>query len=243
MHRYGQFVDWANGPMAAFDLETTGTDTESDRIVTASVVVVGRDVETESHEWLVDPGMEIPAEASAVHGVTTEMARSEGVDAAGAIEEITTLLARFQAEDVPIVAFNARFDLTMLDREARRYGVEPLEARLGGPEGLLVIDPLVLDKQCNRYRSGKRTLSILCEIYGIRLEEAHRSHADALAAARLAWKQARTEAELAELDLPTLHESQIAWAAEQAASLEAYFREKGRDETVEQAWPVVPVAA
>jgi DNA polymerase-3 subunit epsilon len=229
--------------MAAFDLETTGTDTESDRIVTASVILVGKDVETESHEWLVDPGIEIPAVATRVHGVTTERARAEGGDPAVAVEEITSLLARYQAEDVPIVAFNARFDLTMLDREARRYGIEPLEERLGGVEGLLVVDPLVLDKQCHRFRSGKRTLVILCEAYGIKLEEAHQSHADALAAARLAWKQVQAETELAEYDLPTLHESQVVWAAEQAASLEAYFREKGRDETVEQAWPVVPIAA
>ena len=227
--------------MAAFDLETTGTDTENDRIVTASVILVGREVEAEHSEWLVDPGIEIPEAATAVHGVTTERARAEGVDAASAAEEITSLLARYQAEDVPIIAFNARFDLTMLDREARRHGVEPLEARLGGVEGLLVVDPLVLDKQCNRFRKGKRTLSILCDAYGVKLEEAHQSHADALAAARLAWRQVQVESELAEYDLPTLHESQILWAAEQAASLEAYFRENGRDETVEQAWPVVPV--
>lgn len=229
--------------MAAFDLETTGTDTENDRIVTASVILVGRDVETEAHEWLVDPGIEIPAEASAVHGVTTEMAKQDGVDPAVAVEEITSILAGLQAEDVPIIAFNARFDLTMLDREARRYGVEPLEARLGGVEGLLVVDPLVLDKQCNRFRRGKRTLAILCEAYGVDLEEAHQSHADALAAARLAWRQVRSESGLAEYDLPTLHESQVEWAAEQAESLEKYFRENGRDEAVERAWPVVPVTA
>lgn len=229
--------------MAAFDLETTGTDTENDRIVTASVILVGRDIETEAHEWLVNPGIEIPEVATAVHGVTTERARAEGVDPTVAVDEITSVLARLQAEDIPIIAFNARFDLTMLDREARRYGIEPLEARLGGIEGLLVVDPLVLDKQCNRYRSGKRTLSILCEAYGIDLEEAHQSHADALAAARLAWRQVQAESELAEYDLPTLHESQVEWAAEQAESLEDYFRKNGRDETVERSWPLVPIVA
>lgn len=229
--------------MAAFDLETTGTDTENDRIVTASVILVGRDIETEAHEWLVNPGIEIPEVATAVHGVTTERARAEGIDPTVAVDEITSVLARLQAEDIPIIAFNARFDLTMLDREARRYGIEPLEARLGGIEGLLVVDPLVLDKQCNRYRSGKRTLSILCEAYGIDLEEAHQSHADALAAARLAWRQVQAESELAEYDLPTLHESQVEWAAEQAESLEDYFRKNGRDETVERSWPLVPIVA
>lgn len=228
--------------MAAFDLETTGTDTENDRIVTASVILVGKDIETEAHEWLVDPGVEIPERATAVHGITTAQAREQGVDPATAIEEITTLLARLQAEDVPLVVFNARFDLTMLDREARRHGVEPLIERLGGTEALLVVDPLVLDKQSNRFRKGKRTLSILCDAYGVDLDGAHQSHADALAAARLAWRQVRSDSEFAELDLPTLHESQVAWAAEQAESLENYFREQGRDETVERAWPFVPTS-
>lgn len=227
--------------MAAFDLETTGTDTETDRIVTASVVLVGKDVETESHEWLVDPGIEIPEAATDVHGVTTEKARAEGVDPAVAVGEITELLARMQAEDIPIIAFNARYDLTMLDREARRHGVEPLVEKLGGTEGLLVVDPLVLDKQCNKFRRGKRTLTILCEAYGVTLDGAHQSHADALAAARLAWRQIRSQSDFAEFDLPTLHDSQVQWAAEQAESLENYFREQGRDETVERAWPVVPI--
>jgi hypothetical protein len=42
-------------------------------------------------------------------------------------------------------------------------------------------------------------------------------------------------------DIDRLHAAQIRWAAEQAESLEAYFRSQGKDEHVERAWPVVPV--
>jgi DNA polymerase-3 subunit epsilon len=42
-------------------------------------------------------------------------------------------------------------------------------------------------------------------------------------------------------DIDLLHAAQIRWAAEQAESLEAYFRSQGKDEHVERAWPVVPV--
>ena len=75
-------MNWYEGRLAAYDIETTGTDTENDRIVTAAVSVVGGREPTESRTWLVDPGIEIPGEATAVHGITTEKAQSEGLDAA-----------------------------------------------------------------------------------------------------------------------------------------------------------------
>ncbi|MBK5110015.1 MAG: 3'-5' exonuclease [Thermoleophilia bacterium] len=236
-------MNWYEGRLAAYDIETTGTDTENDRIVTAAVCVVGGGEPTESRTWLVDPGVEIPQEATSVHGITTEKARSEGQDAAVAVAEITRFLASKVAEDIPIVAFNARFDLTILDREARRHGMEPLLELVGGSDGLLVIDPYVLEKKINKFRKGGRTLSILCEDYGIPLTDAHAAGADALAAARLAWKLGKIDADLGAYDLPMLHEDQIAWADEQGRDLQQYFDSKGRSETVQRVWPVVPYAA
>ncbi len=235
------FMSWHAGRLAAFDIETTGTDTENDRIVTASVSLVGNGIDTVSRNWLVDPGVEIPAEATAVHRITTGKARSEGLPAKQAVGEITRVLAEQLAQDIPIIAFNARFDLTILDREARRYGLQPLVDMIGGPEAMLVIDPYVLDKNYNMYRPGKRTLSVLCESYGIALDDAHTADADALAAARLAWKLANITAELQEFDLLELHERQIEWASTQAIELQTYFESKGRAERIEGAWPIVPV--
>jgi len=69
---------WHTDWMAAFDLETTGTDPETARIVTATIVHI-KGAQTETQSWLVNPGIEIPAEAAAIHGVTTERARAEGI--------------------------------------------------------------------------------------------------------------------------------------------------------------------
>ena len=234
-------MNWYDGRLAAFDIETTGTDTESDRIVTAAVGLVGGGEESVSASWLVDPGVEIPAEATAVHKITNEMVREDGVSAAEAVEEITAILAEALSEGTPIVAFNGRFDLTILDREARRHGVEPLIDRVGGSDGLLVIDPYVLDKQVNRFRKGRRNLSLLCEAYYVPLTDAHAADADALAAARLAWRMGTAFPEIGEMDVFELHENQIAWALEQAESLARYFAEQGRPEQIEGAWPVVPL--
>lgn len=236
-------MSWHLGPLAAFDIESTGVDPESDRIVTAAVSIVGAGRSSEHHDWLVDPGMPIPDGATAVHGISTETARAKGSVPRQAIGEIVALLARWVRAGAPIVAFNARFDLTILDREARRHAVVPLVDRIGGWDRLLVIDPYVLDKHVDRYRPGKRTLQQVCEHYRVAHEEAHSANADALAAARVAYRIASRTAELRDLELAQLHASQVQWAAEQASSLQAYFAEVGRIERVEEAWPIVPSQA
>jgi DNA polymerase-3 subunit epsilon len=234
-------VSWHRGPLAAFDIETTGTDPDSDRIVTAAVSLVGAGLIGEHRSWLVDPCIEIPAEATAVHGISTEQARAQGRKPLQAVEEIVEQLACHVDAGAPIVAFNARFDLTILDREARRHGIRPLLDRLGGSEGLLVVDPFVLDKQVDRYRPGRRTLQHVCLHYCVPLEEAHSANADALAAARVAYRLASRTATLRKAELPQLHACQVEWAAQQASSLQEYFRSLGREERVEGAWPIVPV--
>jgi DNA polymerase-3 subunit epsilon len=67
--------------LAVFDLETTGLDLQTSRIVTAAVAVLNANGEAvEVHEWLVNPGIEIPEAAANVHGITTEMAQANGVE-------------------------------------------------------------------------------------------------------------------------------------------------------------------
>jgi DNA polymerase-3 subunit epsilon len=232
---------WHDRRLAAFDLETTGIDSESDRIVTAAVSLVGDGRPKVLHAWLLDPGVEIPAGASAVHGISTERARAEGSRPRDAIGEIVAVLAEQLLAGVPIVAFNARFDLTCLDRDARRHGIVPLIERVGGHDGMLVIDPFVLDKQVDRFRKGKRTLGAVCAHYSVPLEDAHAADADALAAARVAWRLGEAFPELRAAELAALHRQQIAWAAEQAASFEDYLRRNGREERIEPAWPLVPL--
>jgi DNA polymerase III subunit epsilon len=235
-------MSWHTGRLAAFDVETTGIDPASDRIVTAAVSIVGGGLPAEDHAWLLDPGIPIPAGAIAVHGITNERVRAEGRDPREAVEEIAAVLAAQLSAGVPVIAFNARFDLTCLDREARRHDLQPLVDRIGGAEGMLVVDPYVLDKQLDRFRRGKRTLGAVCTHYRVPLDEAHAANADALAAARVAWRLGQAFQELRDVDLPTLHRQQIVWAADQAASLEAYFASNGRGERVEGAWPIVPLA-
>jgi DNA polymerase-3 subunit epsilon len=171
---------WWEEPSVAFDLETTGTDVETARIVTAAVVTLDAGLVGTAWTAMADPGVEIPIGASAVHGISTAMARAAGRPACTVIEELLTLLDR-RAPGVPLIVMNAPFDLTVLDREARRHGLESL---LSAPD--LVIDPLVIARHLLRYQRGPKNLSRLCDIYGVELADAHTASADALAAARLA---------------------------------------------------------
>ncbi|MFC5724416.1 exonuclease domain-containing protein [Streptomyces gamaensis] len=233
-------MPWHGEPLTGFDLETTGTDTETDRVVTAALVRVTPDGQVASKRtWIVDPGVPIPEDAVRIHGISTEYAREHGAPAARAVEEITEALAGVLRSGSPLVVMNARYDLTLLDRECRRHGVPPLSRRLGGAPAP-VIDPLVLDKHVDRYRKGRRTLRALCEHYGVRLDVAHEAGADAVAAARAAHRLGERHATIGAVPAADLHELQIRAAAEQAASLQRYLRRTDPAAAVEGAWPLVP---
>ncbi|MEU1373038.1 3'-5' exonuclease [Streptomyces triculaminicus] len=232
-------MSWHLGRLAGFDLETTSPDPETARIVTACVVQCGGDHPTQPATWLSDvDGQEIPAAAAEIHGVTTERACAEGVDLRQVVDEILAALTQVVLCGIPVVAMNARYDLTVLDREARRFGMTPLTDQAGA--GLRVIDPYVLDRQADRYRKGSRKLANLCEHYKVPLDGAHSADADAVAACRVAWRQGSWYAPLAAMSLDDLHAAQVRWAAEQAASLQEYLRRKDPATVVEGAWPLIP---
>ncbi len=219
--------------LAVFDLETTGLDLQTSRIVTAAVAVLNANGEAvEIHEWLVNPGIEIPEAAANVHGITTEMARANGVEPAPAIAEIIDVLARLELE-MPLVAFNAPYDFSILKSEALRYGLEPIEPKA-------VIDPLVLDRQMVKFRSGKgsRNLVALCKDYEVELLDAHNSTADAIAAGRLAQRQASKFPQL-NVSISELHASQVIWSDEQSLDFEKWFKQQDRpDYRAVLGWPI-----
>ncbi|MFK3679215.1 3'-5' exonuclease [Microbacterium sp. NPDC090218] len=220
--------------VGVFDLETTGVDVESDRVVTAYVGVLdaeGRQVAARS--WLADPGIPIPEGATAVHGITTEQARADGRPAGEVVSEVTAELRSLLSQGVPVVAYNASYDFSLLAHEATRHGITPLA------DPAPVIDPLVIDKAYDRYRRGRRTLEVVASHYAVELESAHEASADAIAAGRVAQALARR------FQLPPtpaeLHTSQIGWARSQAASLTEYFVSIGRldpEDTLDGSWPV-----
>lgn len=228
-----QLPDWAK-QIAVFDLETTGLDLTDARIVTACAVELdasGNVVGTNS-EWLANPGIEIPTQASDVHGVTTEIAVRDGRPADVVVGELLDALRSFFARGLPVVAYNAPYDFTILHYEALRHGLKPL--KLGK-----VIDPLVIDKFKDKYRKGKRRLENAAEFYKVPLDDAHNATADAVAAGRVAQAIARRWASELPRTAAELHDAQIQWSETIDADFESYMRRSvNPDFTATRGWPL-----
>lgn len=219
---------WSEQSICAFDLETTGPDPATARIVTACVATVTGN-EISSRTWLLDPQADIPAGATNVHGITTEHAREHGQDYAAGYAEIRDALMRAWAAGHMVVAFNACFDLTLMDAEGMRLGLPPMDPGL-------VVDPFVIDREMDKYRRGKRTLGAVSAHYDVPLENSHEAQADALAAAQLVRALTTKFPEIITLDIVA---EQTTWHAERQRDFAAYLTRQGKDSSdVNGEWPI-----
>lgn len=233
-------MSWLDEPMVGFDTETTGVNPLTDRIVTAALITRTGAGEPTVRTWLIDPGVDIPAAASAVHGVSTERARAEGQQPADALDEIAGLLASALGAGVPVVGFNVQYDLTILEAELARNGLPTLAERLGGTIRP-VVDPLVLDRHLDRYRRGKRKLIDMCATYGVvvNADSLHAADADVLATLDLVGAIAARYPTLGEVALSDLHDQQIEAHRVWALHFASYLAGKGiTDDLPSPLWPV-----
>lgn len=239
--------------LAAFDLETTGVDVETDRIVSAAFVALDHDgTVLSSRTWLINPGIPIPEGATAVHGISDRDV-ADALDPAPTVLDIAGVLLDTIEAGWPLVIYNAPYDLTLLDRELRRYHGQPAGLEVGGIETegewvegynplRLIIDPLVLDKATDTYRKGSRRLVDTAPHYGVQFDgDAHGALADATAAGRVAQVLLAGPA-LVNYGPAAIHEAQVTWAREQSDSYGAYLRRKGDDmaaDKIDGTWPII----
>jgi len=223
--------------LIGFDTETTGTSTERDRIVTAALVHRTADGTMTERTWLINPGVDIPSAAAAVHGITTEQAQAEGVDPAQALTEIAADLVDGLGQGVPVLGFNAAYDLRILEADLQRHGLPGLAAQLNG-EVKPVIDPLVIDRAVDRYRKGKRTLSDLMGVYGVAQSDAlHDAAVDVRASIAVFDAIVAAYPEVANKSLDELHGWQRLQHRQWAVRLNEFFKSQGRVADVDLTWP------
>lgn len=228
---------WHRDELLAFDLETTGVDRFCDVPVSYALVRVV-DGAVESRRWsIVDPGRPIPAPAMAVHGITDERARAEGVALRDAVATVVEALLDASSRGVPVVGMKLDFDLTIVDVCHRRHhGWGLTEAGFSGP----VLDALVLDRHFDRFRSGKRTLSDLCAQYGVMIEHAHDAVADATATLDVVTAMCARFPELCGSTPEDLHLEQIGWHHEWVDSFAQWCLREGIAplEAEDEGWPI-----
>lgn len=197
-------------PLCVFDLETTGTDPGSDRIVEIAVLRLEPSGEREVRTRRIHPERPIPAEATRIHGITDEDVK----DAPTFRQIARSLLDLLDGAD--LAGFNvSRFDLPLLDREFRDCGLD-----LGLPQRR------ILDAMTIFHRKEPRNLAAAVRFYLDRDHEgAHAAEADVLATAQI------LEAQLERYpDLPRTVEGLDAWlrpVPEGAVDREGKFRMQG----------------
>jgi DNA polymerase-3 subunit epsilon len=209
-----------------FDLETTGVDSFSDVPVSYGFVeriASGDKVITRTKSGYVNPGVAIPEESTAIHGITNDMV-ADAPELAVATEKIAALLAEIWQRGCVIVGMNVSYDLTMIESLCTRLGLTPLSQRGGiGP----VMDILVLDRRFNKYRKGGRKLGILCSHYGVVLDDAHAAAADADASLCILEAIRASKPEIDQIPLGSINETLRGWHQGQMRDLSAYFVKQG----------------
>jgi len=153
-----------------FDTETTGVNVLEDRIVQLVIGVYdAKTGETEEfHEWIINPGVEVPKEASDVHGFSNEYLQGNGLDPKKALTEALEVFRKHHKS--LHVAYNAKFDVSILDSEFKRHGVTDKwgEAMVSK---VPLYDPYVVDRAQDKYRKGKRKLMNVADHFKIEYDE------------------------------------------------------------------------
>ncbi len=153
-------------PMVFFDLETTGVSITHDRIVEVSFLKVYPNGKEEIKSRRINPGMPIPPQATAIHGIT-----DDDVKDCPTFKQVARSLAD-QLEGCDLAGFNSsRFDVPMLAEEFLRAGVDfDMSKRK------------FVDVQIIFHRKEQRTLEAAYAFYcNKQLENAHSAEADAMA--------------------------------------------------------------
>jgi DNA polymerase III epsilon subunit family exonuclease len=149
---------------AVLDTETTGLEGGT-RAVELSAIIFDEEGPISFFETLVNPGMPIPADVVAIHGITDDMVKD-----APATTDALLDLWRFIPSDAILVAHNAPYDTGIISWDSARVGLEvpPFQ----------IIDTCALAKSIGATKNNK--LETLIAHYGIeRVGDAHRALSDA----------------------------------------------------------------
>lgn len=228
--------------LLCFDTETTGVDVWNDRIVTAFLGLMDDNGSfTQQHHVLINAGVPIPEAASAVHGISTERMLTDGEDPERALDMLAWIINNeCIGNGLPLVAFNAAFDITILTEELKRHGIH---VHIPDWQRITIIDPFVLDKHLTPMRRGPRKLVNVAPIYGVPVEtNAHDASADCLMTGRIALEQLKRHEIKRIFESGGLTAEQVRWRYDQQVSLQAYFRSpKGGkpNAVVNNAWPIL----
>lgn len=173
---FAQDAPWREYEIALIDVETTGTDASVDRVIELGVVI-GRGGEViERHNWMIHPGMLIPAQSREIHGISDDDVKDAPAFAKIAHEIVAVMKGRIPA------AYNAPFDKSFVLTELARANISNSTPTLA--RSVEWLDPLVWAREIQQDERS-RALGEVAARLGITLENAHRASEDAEAALKV----------------------------------------------------------
>lgn len=177
---FAQDAPWHEYEIALIDVETTGTDASVDRVIELGIAIGRAGEIVERHNWMINPGMPIPAQSREVHGISDEDVASAPAFAQIAAEIAAALKGRIPA------AYNATFDKSFVLTEFARLGQAPTTTAPALTRSVEWIDPLVWARELQQDERS-RALGEVAARLGITHEKAHRASEDADAALRVLY--------------------------------------------------------
>lgn len=220
-----------NAEYFVFDVESGGIDVFNERVVQFFGATADRDGNLiDTWEIFINPGVDIAQEAVDVHGFSNEFLKENGKSPYDAFVEIRELFLKFK--DLTLVAFNANYDVSILDAEMARHGISETFGTWVANYSKIV-DGLVIDRHKDKYRKGKRNLETQAKHYGVEFdpEAAHNAFYDTQVTAKVTVKI------LEKFGVPTTRE-QATWQEEWRSNFESYLRKTDPTATVERGWPL-----
>lgn len=168
---------WWQEPWAVIDFETTGVNPQQCMPVSVAAVRFEHGKRVGAYYTLLEPGIEIPAGAYNVHGISNAMCKGSP-----ALADVVAHMHHILVDALP-VAYNAPYDWTIF----KRFIEEELDELPATYEAW--IDPLVWVRKIDKYVKGKgrHKLDNTCTRHGVDLRDAHNALGDATATGSLLW--------------------------------------------------------
>ncbi len=152
-------------PLVVIDVETTGLNSQEDRIIEICITKIFPNGNEETFSSLINPDISIPTESTKIHGITDKDVKDEP-----GFKELAQKIFDF-IDNCDLCGFEIRFDLSFLESEFKRCGIHYSN-----------VEKIILDVQHIYYKLEPRNLSTAYLKYcGKSLEKAHRANIDVTA--------------------------------------------------------------
>lgn len=214
---------WSRGTLVGIDFETTGIDVLNDLPVSVAISTYHNRKMIFSRYFIINPGVPIPPQSTAIHNITDREAVENGVPLNAAVDEIYTYIQNASQKGWPICGMNISYDLQLFDNVLSKITNHSLQEL-----PLYAIDTLVLDRHFDKYRPGPRNLSALAEHYKVSPdtsgEDFHNASYDVAVSMEIIFAEADTYLELLNTSLDELTASQELWHKEWANNYDHYLK-------------------